>query len=284
MANKRKNLWHYGRSSGFTLIELLVVIAIIALLISIIVPSLGRAKASAKNVVCRSNLKQLYTGLYMYQQDSGRFPMAERRAASINDVPPDGWWYTDPATNEPTAFPPYGGSGFTWFWPQIAGTYLGEYSFDVYRCPGSRCPTPHDTGRQGAPYAGNYGCSRNIMPIPAGQVYAGQPPQPDRRSMKITGIKNPSSVALIFDSGSHVLDHGSAIYPGGFRWYMPGYQLNKKGPFNGYGWHPGYKSDADKGRHPNASINIGWIDGSIENMKSDEFVESGQWKTYWYEK
>ncbi len=51
---------------GFTLIELLVVIAIIALLVSILVPALARAKDRAREVVCRSNLRQLAVGANSY--------------------------------------------------------------------------------------------------------------------------------------------------------------------------------------------------------------------------
>lgn len=64
------------RKLGFTLIELLVVIAIIALLISILLPSLSRARELSKRLVCMSNIKGIGTSCKIYANDNSEsFPI-----------------------------------------------------------------------------------------------------------------------------------------------------------------------------------------------------------------
>lgn len=87
------NLDGRHRSRAFTLIEVLVVVSIIALLIAILLPSLKRARAQAREVKCAANLSQFGKGFYAYAAEfkgylcSGSFDpeMAQNESQSDKD-------------------------------------------------------------------------------------------------------------------------------------------------------------------------------------------------------
>ena len=114
-----------NRKKGFTLIELLVVIAIIALLLSIIMPSLNKAKTYAEEVMCKSNLHQYHLATEMFIQENGEtFPDAHKSLyknttdpkESANSWPRYCRWHNEDMNLE--SFPELAGP----FWPYLATT------------------------------------------------------------------------------------------------------------------------------------------------------------------
>lgn len=101
-----------SKQKGFTLIELLVVVSIISLLVSILLPSLQKAKDIAKLTVCISNLRQIGTAIHLYMQDDDKmyFPTPNAQWLGRNPRPldvycPDGL-YPDYIPNNKTFYCP----------------------------------------------------------------------------------------------------------------------------------------------------------------------------------
>ena len=118
---------------GFTLIELLVVIAIIALLLSIIMPALKRAKEAGMRITCLSNLKGLARVVHLYHNDhDGVLPEGNTQGphAWVNHNPDLAYYNLneDPVLEEEqkTAIR----NGVLWPW--------ADGVIEVYRCPTSR--------------------------------------------------------------------------------------------------------------------------------------------------
>jgi len=81
-------------SRGFTLVELLVVIAIIAVLISILLPSLARARQHALRVTCASNLRQVGQAVHMYASTYGGKVLPYDREDQVRYDGVSGTWLT----------------------------------------------------------------------------------------------------------------------------------------------------------------------------------------------
>lgn len=89
------------RRAGFTLIELLVVVAIIAVLIAILLPSLGRAKANAMRVKCAAVLKQWGMIMNIYAQDNNNWFCQKVNTYSGSGNLKTGNWVWNDGANSP---------------------------------------------------------------------------------------------------------------------------------------------------------------------------------------
>lgn len=129
---------------GFTLVELLVVIGIIALLISILLPSLNKARAAAQTIKCSSNLRQIAQAMQLYLNDSkGVLPPSTVGSGAVGEPWPGGFlWCNVLVKNRYIASPSGDQAG------------VNRKSSGVFTCPSANDDTDSSNNFSLATYAG----------------------------------------------------------------------------------------------------------------------------------
>ncbi len=228
----------------FTLIELLVVIAIIAILASLLLPVLSKAKATTRNAACKRQLRQYGLALAIYAEDNRSYP----RLAEIEPLGAGG-------------FPPY----ITW--EQRLGLYSRfgtELPNSGLLCPEPNPPGPAGEGTRFGLYAYNaYGTGPLASGIflGLGGMISWSSPDLDHvygPAVNPDMIRVPSDMTLVGDGEMDAL----APYPLNFTTHSP------SGPF---GANVGLLYPLPSARHSKGA-NIVFGDGHVEIAKLTNWV------------
>ncbi len=173
--------------TGFTLIELLVVVAIIGLLISMVMPSLGRARRVAESVACRSNLRQMGMTFLLHTQDhDGRFLLSHQQ-----------WHLLSRVAN---------GQRYTQLLPYITGNHTHAPPRGVHRTIAT-CPTMHKIGPSWCPLNSTYALNHNA----AYRAYDGV--VDSWGSVSLDRVAYPSEMFVFMDGSTNGNpSHGNGMY------------------------------------------------------------------------
>lgn len=192
---------------GFTLVELLVVMAILAVLASLLLPVLGRARARGQGAVCQGNHRQLGVALHLYAADAedrlpNNFGAAGTREA-IESGRFDNWansllnWELDPG-NTNVAWLRAGGLG-----PSVAG------GVEVFRCPADFAVSPLQRRAGWSRRARSV--SLNAMVGNAGEFMVGYSNTNNpayRQYLRLGDIRAPSGIFTFIDEHPDSINDG----------------------------------------------------------------------------
>ncbi|MCI0498054.1 MAG: prepilin-type N-terminal cleavage/methylation domain-containing protein, partial [Planctomycetales bacterium] len=227
---------------AFTLIELLVVIAIIALLLSILLPSLSKIKERAKQLVCKTNLRGVGIAIRLYLDDYGgrSYPDHGNRYAWFNpatgrELPPD----------SPDAY-----------WGLAYKDYAENPA--VFGCPTFKVEHFYGTGP--GTLMGGFGINRHFEGMKTGEIRT--PAQFIITQDHVEPLPETSDLFYIVQGASFNLPSYRTGSRKGYYWAI--FRHSKKSPALDVPDDPARRARIVSS--PNGQSNTAWLDGSVSQM------------------